>query len=72
MPISCFEEQVAKAAAWHSGGVGPCGIERLMLQNWLLRNKGSSEWLQEEMACWVCLLSNSSPPYVAYRGLNTV
>ena len=43
-----------------------------MLQNWLLRHEGSSERLREEMARWVCWLSNSSQPYAAYRGLNTV
>ena len=33
MPVSCFEEFVAKAAARLSGSAGPCGIEAEMLKN---------------------------------------
>ena len=43
-----------------------------MLRNWLLRHEVHSERLREELATWVCWLSNGSPPYAAYRGLNTV
>ena len=71
-PIYCYEEQVAKAAARLSGGAGPCGVEGTMLRNWMLRHEVHSERLREEMATWVCWLSNGSPPYAAYRGLNTV
>ena len=71
-PVYCYEETVAKAAAKLSGGAGPCGVEGILLRNWLLRHGNSSELLREELARWVCWLSNGSPPYAAYRALNAV
>jgi hypothetical protein len=38
MPVYCFEECVAKAAARLSGSAGPCGVDAEMLNNWLLRH----------------------------------
>ena len=72
MPIYCFEECVTKAAARLSGSAGPCGIEADMLKNWLLRHGAQSERLQDMMTMWVDWLSNGSPPYAAYRAVNTV
>ncbi len=43
-----------------------------MLKTWMLRFGAHSENLRVEMAEWVCWLSNGSPPYAAYRALNTV
>ena len=44
-----------------------------MLCNWLLRHDMiQSERLREEIANWMCWLSNGSPPYAAYRALNAV
>jgi hypothetical protein len=37
MPVYCYEECVAKAAAPFSGSAGPCGVEDKMLKHWLLR-----------------------------------
>ena len=71
-PIYCYEENVAKAAARLSGGAGPCGVDGIMLTNWMLRFGAHSENLRAEIAEWVCWLSNGSPPYAAYRALNTV
>ena len=71
-PVYCYEETVAKGAAKLSGGAGPCGVEGIMLRNWLLRHDVQSERLREEIARWVCWLSNGSPPYAAYRALNAV
>jgi len=71
-PVFCFEENVAKAAVKLSGGAGPCGVEGFTLKNWLLRHGETSEALRVEIANWVCWLSNGSPPYAAYRALNTV
>ncbi len=65
-PVYCYEENVAKAAAKLSGGAGPCGVEGIMLRNWLLRHGNCSQMLRKELALWVCWLSNSSPPYAAY------
>ncbi|KAL3809437.1 hypothetical protein ACHAXA_004006 [Cyclostephanos tholiformis] len=37
MPVYCYKECVAKAAACLTGGAGPCGVEAEMLKHWLLR-----------------------------------
>jgi hypothetical protein len=72
MPVYCFEECVAKAAARLSGSAGPCGVDAEMLKNWLLRHGDHSGRLRDAMATWVDWLSNGSPPYAAYRAVNTV
>jgi hypothetical protein len=72
MPVHCYEECVAKAAAHLSGGARPCGVEAEMLKHWLLRYGAHSEKLHEAMAEWVDWLSNGSPPYAAYHAVNTV
>ena len=71
-PIYCYEENVAKVAVKLSGGAGPCGVEGIMLKNWMLQYGVHSENLHAEIAQWVCWLSNGSPPYAAYRALNVV
>ncbi len=71
-PIYCYEENVAKAAAWLSGGAGLCGVEGIMLKTWMLQFGVHSKNLRVEMAEWMCWLSNGSPPYAAYCALNTV
>jgi len=70
MPVFCYHDHVAKRAVNLKGGAGPCGVEGIMLRNWLLRHEVRSEKLREEMALWTELLSNGSPPYAAYRALN--
>jgi hypothetical protein len=72
MPVYCFEECVAKAAARLSGSAGPCGVDAEMLKNCLLRHGDHSERLRNDMATWVDWLCNGSPPYAAYRAVNTV
>ncbi len=72
MPVYCYEECIAKAAARLSGGAGPCGVEAELLKHWLLCYGAHSELLREAMAKWVDWLSNGSPPYAAYRAVNTV
>ena len=71
-PVYCYEETAAKGAAKLSGGVGPCGVEGIVLRNWLLWHDIQSEHLREEIANWVCWLSNGSPTYAAYRALNAI
>ncbi len=71
-PIHCYEENVAKAAGRLSGSAGPCGVDGAMLKNWMLWHGAQSELLWEEIAQWVCWLSNGSSPYAAYHALNTV
>ena len=70
MPTFCHEDNVVKRALNIKGGARPCGVEGIMLRNWLLRHKIRSEKLRKEMAHWTKWLSNESPPYVAYYGLN--
>jgi len=72
MPVYCFEECVAKAAARLSGIAGPCGVDVEMLKNWLLRHGDHSGRLRDAMATWVDWLSNGLPSYAAYRAVNTV
>ena len=36
MPVYCFEECIAKAAAQLLGSAGPCSVEADILKNWLL------------------------------------
>ncbi|KAL3810422.1 hypothetical protein ACHAXA_005630 [Cyclostephanos tholiformis] len=72
MSVYCYEECVAKAMARLSGRAGPCGVEAEMLKHWLLRYGAHSEKLREATAEWVDWLSNGSPPYAAYRAVNTV
>jgi hypothetical protein len=71
MPIACYEEQNSLCAVHLSGGAGPCGVDGTTLKEWLLYHEVSSKRLQEEMAHWVVLLSNDSPPFAAYRAVNS-
>ena len=43
MPTLCYEDNVAKRAVNLKRGAGPCGVEGIMLRNWLLRHKIRSE-----------------------------
>ncbi len=72
MPVYCYEECIAKAAARLSGSTGPCGVEAKMLKHWLLQHGAHSEKLRKAMANWVDWLSNGLPPYAAYHAVNTV
>jgi hypothetical protein len=72
MPVYCYEECIAKAAARLSGCAGGWGVEAEMVKHWLLRHGAHSECLWEAMANWVDWLSNGLPPYAAYRAVNTV
>jgi hypothetical protein len=51
MPVYCYEECFAKAAARLSGSAGLSGAE--MLKHWLLRHDALLEMLHEAMADWV-------------------
>ena len=62
MPVYCYKECIAKAAARLSGGAGPCGGEAKMLKHWLLQHSAHLEKLCGAMADWVDWLSNGSPP----------
>ncbi len=72
MPVYCYEECIAKAAARLSGSARPCGVEAEMLKHWLLWYSAHSEHLWEAMATWVNWLSNGLPPYTPYQAVNTV
>jgi hypothetical protein len=51
MPVYCYEECFAKAAARLSGSAGLSRAE--MLKHWLLRHDALLEMLHEAMADWV-------------------
>jgi hypothetical protein len=72
MPVYCYDECIAKAAARLSGGTGLCGVEAKMLKHWLLQHGAHLEKLREAMADWVDWLSKCLPPYAAYCAVNMV
>jgi hypothetical protein len=45
MPVYCYKESVAKAAACLLGSAKPCGVESEMLNHWLLHDRTQSEHL---------------------------
>ena len=63
-------DDVARGAKTLGGGAGPTGLYGLMLRGWTLRKGVPSEKLRKEIAKWVELLSNRSPPYALYRAMN--
>ena len=50
MPKFCYEDNIVKCAMNLKGGAGLCGVEGIILCNWLLGHKIRSEKLREEMA----------------------
>ena len=71
MPVFCYQDNVVKRDVNLKRGVGPCGVEGIILRNWLLRYEIWPEKLRKEMAHWIELISNGSPPYAVYWALNT-
>jgi hypothetical protein len=67
VPLDITVEDVERIASRLSGAGGAGGTDAVNLRNWLLRFGASSEELREEMAQWASWLSNSSPPWAAYR-----
>jgi hypothetical protein len=53
MPVYCYEECIAKAAARLSGGTKLCGVKAKMLKHWLLLHGVHSEKLCKAMVDWV-------------------
>jgi hypothetical protein len=72
MPVYCYKECVAKMAACPLGSAQPCRVESEMLKHWLLCHRTQSERLCGAMLTWVDWLSNTLPPYTAYRIVNMV
>ena len=70
MPLYCTDEIVAKAAKSLGGCAGPAGIDGLMLRGWILRKGVPSKKLRIELAKWVELMSNGSPPFALYQVMN--
>ena len=65
----CTSEDMETLALQMSGSAGPSSFDAVMLQNCLLRYGRALSELREEMAAWVDWMSNSSPPWPAYRAL---
>jgi hypothetical protein len=69
MMTDCTGDDMETLALRMSGSAGPSSFDAVMLRNCLLRYGRASIELREEMATWVDWLSNSSPPWAAYRAL---
>jgi hypothetical protein len=67
--VTVTEEVVATVAAKLSGGAGPSGADPVAISNWLLRFGKESELLRQEIAAVTEWLSNSNPPWAAYRAM---
>ena len=65
----CTSDDLETLALWMSGSAGPSSFDAVMLRNCLLRYGIASSELRKEMAAWVDWMSNSSPPWPAYRAL---
>jgi hypothetical protein len=69
IPLDITIDVVEAVASKISGAAGPGGTDAVALQSWLLRFGAESERLRAEMADLTLWLSNSHPPYAAYRAL---
>ena len=69
MPVDCGQDIVMVMAGKLSGGAGPSSVDGLALGKWLLDYGRASQALREEMAEWVNLLANESPPWAMYRAI---
>lgn len=69
VPLIATDETARRVASKLTGGAGPCGVDSVALQNWLIRFGAESRALREEMCHWANWLSNESLPWAAYRAL---
>ena len=69
IPLTITSEVVEKVASRLSGAAGPCGVDAVDLRNWLLRFGPESAQLRKEMALQTEWLSNTHPPWAAYRAM---
>ena len=70
-PLDCDQETVQEVATKMRGGAGPSSVDGLAMSHWLLRYGKHSQILREELAAWVEWMSNTAPPWAAYRALQT-
>ena len=69
VPLDLTEDDVMWVASKISGTAGALGAEAIELRNWLLRFGCASEDLRVVVAILANWMSNSSPPWAAYRAL---
>ena len=61
IPLIITQDIVESVASRLSGAAGPCGVDAVDLQNWLLHFSPESAQLQREMALHAEWLSNTPP-----------
>ena len=69
VPVDCTQEMVEEVAGKLQGGAGPSSVDAIAMRKWLLRYGKPSQMLREELAEWTEWLSNTTPPWAAYRAL---
>ena len=67
--LDITEETVEQVARRLLGSAGPGGTDSAAVQHWLLRFGGASQQLRKAVAELTDWISNSSPPWAAYRAL---
>ena len=68
-PLDCDQGTVQEVGNKLSGGAGPSRVDGLAMSHWLLRDGKHSQILREELAAWMEWMSNTAPPWAAYRAL---
>ena len=69
VPLDFTEDDVTCVASKLSGAEGVLEAEAMQLKNWLLRFRCASEELRVVVASLDDWMTNSSPPWAAYRAL---
>ena len=69
MPLNFSEDNVTRLASKHSGAAGALRAEAIELSNWRLRFGCALEEFRVVVADMVSWMSNSSPPWAAYRAM---
>ena len=69
MELDVTSETVTEVAAALSGAGGPCGVDAIALQHWLLRFGKESYALREAVAAFTRWMANSTPPWAAIRAI---
>ena len=65
--MDCGQDIVLVMTGKLSGGAGPSGVDGLVIGKWFLDYRRASQVLHEELAEWINLLANESPPWAMHR-----
>eukprot|EP00804_Cyclotella_cryptica_P019798 CCRYP_009693-RA/>CCRYP_009693-RA protein AED:0.29 eAED:0.30 QI:0/0/0/1/0/0.14/7/0/1059 len=69
IPIDCDPVAVESVAKKLTGAAGCSGVDSALLKSCLLRYGKASSDLREELLEWTLWLSNTAPPWAAYRAM---